>query len=97
MAHVTNFNDKIKIDMFPEEWIALGREIQHHPALIELLQKHPQSEFEVLLAEICTYCEVLLDGIYGRQDISNICNACTARLIKKRGAIMLLSGNGTAQ
>ena len=83
------------IEMFPEEWIALAREVENHPALIELLQKHLQKEFEVILAEICTYCEIVLDGIYDKDDISNICNVCTARLIKKRGAIMLLSGSGT--
>ena len=95
MAHLINLNGRVRIEMFPEEWIALNKELQNHPVLIELIQKHLQSEFEVILAEIATYCEVILDGVYTREDICNICNICTERLIKKRGAIMLLDGTGS--
>ena len=73
MAHLINLNGRVRIDMFPEEWIALNKELQNHPVLIELIQKHLQSEFEVILAEIATYCEVILDGVYTREDICNPC------------------------
>jgi hypothetical protein len=95
MAHLININGKVKMDFFPEEWIALGLEIRNHPVLVELLQKHHQSEFEVILAEIAAYCEVILDGFYTREDISNICKICTERLIRKRGTIILLNGTGS--
>lgn len=72
------------IEYFPEEYIALQAELQHHPALIELLQKHPQNETEILLLEIATYCTVIVDGTYGPTDLIRLADILRKRLENMR-------------
>lgn len=69
---------------FPDEFIDLQREILHHPDLIERLQKHPQREFEIIFAEVASYCEVVLDGIYQQDDFIKLAKIFTDRLRAKR-------------
>lgn len=81
----------IKLEFFPESRIALSREVAEHPPLLELLQKHPQAEFEIILAEIATYCGVVLDGTYTQEDLDKLCDILFKRLRAKRSSILLLN------
>lgn len=76
---------------FSEERIALQNEILKHPELIELLQKHPVGEFEIRLAEVASYCEVILDGNYTDTDIDRLCKILTWKLIEMRTNLVLVS------
>ena len=74
--------------MFGEHKIALGREVHNHPEVIELLQKHQADDFELMLAEIAAYCEVILEGEYTEYDIEQICKILTQKLVTKRLGII---------
>jgi len=77
---------------FAEERVRLAKEIsENHPKLVELLQKHPQAEFEIILAEVAAYCEVVLDGTYLQTDIDKLCDILYKKLVAKRVPIILLS------
>lgn len=81
----------VRLEFFPESRIALSREVAEHPPLLELLQKHPQAEFEIILAEIASYCEIVLDGTYSQEDLDKLCDILFKRLRAKRSSILLLN------
>jgi hypothetical protein len=49
-------NGKYVFELFPESFIQLQLEMQHHPLLIQRLQKHAGLGMEVIFAETCHYC-----------------------------------------
>lgn len=51
-------------EYFPEEWIALNRELQHHPLLAEKLAQYRADELEEKFGEIAAYMGIILDGMY---------------------------------
>jgi hypothetical protein len=69
---------------FPEEFIALNREIINHPALQERLSKHG-NDFELKLAEIAAYCLIEVDGEFTEEDLKRLAIHCTDRLKKMQG------------
>lgn len=75
------------IVMFPIERQTLNQEVTHHPELQLRLNNHPADEFELKLAEIASYCDVVLDGTYTQQDLNNICKILANRLYSMRKAI----------
>lgn len=77
--------------LFSEPRIALNREVANHPELMELLQKHPANEFEIRLAEIASYCEVILDGVYSQMELDKLCDILYKKLIQKRTPIWITS------
>jgi len=81
----------VKLEFFPESRIALSREVAEHPPLLELLKKHPQAEFEIIIAEIALYCDVALDGNYTQEDLDKLCDILFKRLRTKRSSILLLN------
>lgn len=75
----------VHINIFPDEVVDLQREIlHHHPKLQELLARHHAHEWEVKLAQIAQYCEVILDGTYLEEDIIKICKILEKKLMEKR-------------
>jgi mannose/fructose/N-acetylgalactosamine-specific phosphotransferase system component IIB len=75
--------------IFPEELIALRQEIQKHPLLLELLHDQENKDVYIQIAEIATYCNIILDGDYTQQDVLGICKACTQALMSKRTLVIL--------
>lgn len=69
---------------FPEEEQELQRELVHHPELIKRLQNHPQNEQEIIIAEIATYCEVVLEGTYTPEMLTRLCGILARRLKERR-------------
>lgn len=74
----------VHLNFFPDEFIELNMEILNHPLLGELLSHHPAHEWEIRLAQIAQYCEVVLNGDYMPEDISRIVKILTKRLAEKR-------------
>lgn len=72
------------INIWPEELIQLNRETLNHPKLMERLANHPSGEWEIKIAEIALYCEVILDGHYLPEDMIRIASVLLKRLIAKR-------------
>jgi len=81
----------MKIVMFHQNRIDLDREIHNHSKLMERLANHPADEFEIRLAEIASYCEVLLHGDYTPDDLDKLCGILFKRLLEKRIPIILTS------
>lgn len=80
--------DRRELVYFTAVQQALNAEIVKHPALMEYLQKHPSTEFEVRLAEIARFCGVALNGSYNGKDIDNVCGLCLDEL-RKRSTLIL--------
>ena len=61
-------------EYFPEGIIALQKELATglHPQLEKLLANHPAVEWEIKLAEIASYCGVLLDDTYQKEDFNQL-------------------------
>lgn len=71
-------------EYFPQVRIDLAQELQYHPELQQLLANHNAEDFEVKLAEVAAYCDVMLDGYYLPEEIDSICRLLIDRLRKKR-------------
>lgn len=82
---------KVTLSYFSPSRLALAKEIKNHPELIRLLGNHPAAEFEVKLAEIATYCEVILDGDYSPHDLDGLCDLLVRKLKQKLSGIILLN------
>lgn len=73
------------IEMFPEEYLELQRELVHHPVLVELLQKHNgDPHIDVRIMEICVYLHIIVEGTYSQQDFNNLARICTKKLKEMR-------------
>ena len=83
-------NGKVVLEFFNPARIALAKEITNHPKLIARLQKHPQAEFEILLAEIALYCEIVLDGDYTQDDLDKLCYVLLGRLRKMHSPLIVI-------
>ena len=85
------------LNIFPEPFIQLNRELVHHPQLQQLLSNHPAHEWEIRLAEIAVYCEVVLDGDYTPEQIEKLCEILRIKLIARRedNRGLLVIENGT--
>ena len=78
-----------RIEMFHQNRVDLNQEIKKHPDLMELLANHPQDEFEILLAETATYCDVVLHGDYMQSDLDRLCGILRTKLWEKRLPLMV--------
>jgi hypothetical protein len=81
--------------MFPESFIALQREIEHHPLLVQRLQKHAGLGIEVIFAETCHYCGVLVNAEFDGEMLEALADTLYHKLqsMKVREAIAGLSDN----
>lgn len=76
-------NGKYVFELFPPEYIALNLElnnIHYHPKLAEILAKFPDDEIDMKLAQIASYCEVMMDGVYDLDSRIQLCRVLLERL-----------------
>lgn len=86
------------VEMFPEGFIALDRELQsgYHSSLLPILQSTPINEIDEKIAKIAVYCGIVLNGIYTIQERSIICSTLAGRLELLRDAVkMVIVNDGT--
>ena len=85
------------INIWPDEFIALNTEITNHPDLVELLANHPAMEWEIRLAEIALFCEVIVDGDYLPEQMQQLAGILYRKLIERRkdnrGLVVITSTN----
>lgn len=79
------------LEFFSDSRIALNHEVTEHPELCALLANHPAQEFEIRLAEIASYCDVVLDDWYTPNDLDKLCDTLWNKLREKRGGIIFAS------
>ena len=82
-------------EMFPEEFIQLQKEMEHHPLLIQRIQKHAGLGMEVIFAECCHYCNVEIDAELDCEQLMALADVLRNKLLqmKVREAIVGLSDN----
>lgn len=80
---------KLDLEYFPAEIIALNREVGNHPDLMKILSEQPNKDVYIRLAEIATYCNILMIGDYSRERILQVCEECTKVLYQKRTSIIV--------
>lgn len=85
--------DNRKLEFFPQSFMDLQRELPNHPELVEHLQNHPADELELRLAEIASYCGVVLDGSYLPEELHKLAEILVKRLIAGRGGVSIIEGN----
>lgn len=80
-------------EMFPEAFIQLQLEMDHHPLLIQRIQKHANLGMEVILAEICHYCGLEIDAELDGEQLEALADTLRNKLLsmKVREAIKGLS------
>lgn len=78
------------IEMFPEVFIDLQREIlDHHSDLQEKLNSQPNKDTAVLFAEIATHLNIILAGDYMLPDLAKLFLSKLQE--KRRGGILIVS------
>lgn len=75
---------------FNQNRVDLAQECKEHPELMDLLAMHQQDEFEVMLAQIAAYCEVVLNDNYTPSDLDYLCGILCNKLREKRGSIVFI-------
>jgi hypothetical protein len=79
------------LEFFPEQFIALDREVSKHLPLVEELSALPHTtSFEERLAHIATYCDTLVDGTFTQKELCDIADILTRTLIEKRTGLLLV-------
>lgn len=78
-----------QLDFFHQNRIDLDREIHNHPELLESLVNQEANEFEMRVAVIAMYCEVILHGDYLPSDLDKLCGILYKKLVEKRVPIIL--------
>ena len=77
--------EKKKImEMFHPARIALMREVNKHPKLIEILSHVPADDWPAQLGEIAAYVLVVVDGVYMPHELDKLCDICYEKLWSKR-------------
>ena len=88
----SKYLDRRTLVYFSPAQLALNEEVVKHPKLMERLGNKITADFEVKLAEVASYCGILLDGYYDKNDIDTICDLCITELKKRSSAIILPFG-----
>lgn len=82
------------INIWPEELIQLNRETLNHPKLMTLLANHQMAEWEIKMAEIALYCDVIVNGDYMPEQMVQLAGILHKKLIEKReqqGGLVIIS------
>lgn len=78
-----------KYELFEPELQALNQEVSYHPDLMEILAGQAEKDVYVQLAEVASFCKVVLDGEYSKDDILKLCTLLTEKLYQRRTGIMI--------
>jgi N-acetylglucosamine-6-phosphate deacetylase len=65
---------------FPEEYIELQKELQHHPKLIDAIQQYKQDDGVIIILHIAAYCGVIVDGTYVEEDLVKLAGILLPKL-----------------
>jgi hypothetical protein len=86
-------------EYFPEEFIQLQLEMNHHPLLIQRLQKHSNLGMEVILAETCHYCGIEIDAELDGEQLAALADKLRTKLLQMniREAIKGISHDWTQE
>lgn len=86
-------------EYFPEAFIQLQREMQHHPLLIQRIQKHQGLGIEVIFAETAHYCGYAINADFDGEQLEALAEVLRGKLANMavREAIRGLSDDWTKE
>ena len=81
MAHYEYFSPAV---------IMLQDELAQHPPAMEFLARNCRGSADMAekLAYLCTYCDILVDDDFDKDELDDLCNLITASLYKMRTGII---------
>lgn len=81
----------VVVEMFPDSFIALQQEVLNHPRLLETLRvtRTTTQQLPEFLATVATYCNVLVEGQFGDEELDSLCDLLVTKL-KQRSSIFIL-------
>jgi len=85
------------LEFMPEERIQLMLECRRHPKLMSLLIPYGPHQDAEALAEIATYCGILLDDTLSFEEINILCKVLTESLREMRTIVVYNSTNGNGK
>lgn len=68
------------LEFFHPARIALAQEVKQHQDLKELLAEIPAEDFELKLASIAAYCNIVLEGAYYPSELDRLCELLLTKL-----------------
>ena len=82
-------------EYFPEVFVQLQLEIEHHPLLMQRLQKHAGLGIEVIFAETCHYCGYAINAELDGEQLIALADLLNDKLkgMAVKSAISGLSGD----
>lgn len=86
-----------RIEMFPDEFFEIQKELRHHPELMARLTQQTDKDIYIQMNEVAAYCNVVLDGDYDLTDMTELCRLCIERLQRMRVAIIITPPGVTLQ
>ena len=79
-------NGKYTFELFPQEYIDLNKELYEggHDKICNILGQYSADEVDIKLAQIASYCEVMLDGDYTLENRMQLCKILKEKLVLMR-------------
>lgn len=75
-------------DYFPESRIQLGRELHHHPEVMQQIQEAGVGDdYPQLLGVVAAHFNVLMDGMYTQDDLNILAEKLVFKLRAKRAGL----------
>ena len=86
-------------EYFPEAFIQLQLEMQHHPLLIQRIQKHANLGMEVIFAETAHYCGYAINAEFDGEQLEALADVLNEKLksMAVKAAIKGLSDDWTQE
>jgi len=75
---------RTKLEYFSPARIALMREVNKHPPLIELLGTIPADDWPARIGEIAAYVVIIMDGMYLPHELEKLYDILYEKLWRKR-------------
>ncbi len=79
-------NGKYTFELFPAEYIELQKELMRddHSKICNIIGQYGPDDIDIKLAQIASYCEVMLDGDYSLENRIQLCKILTEKLVLLR-------------
>lgn len=87
-------NGKMAFEFFDPKIIELQRELarpEHRELVARVMAKTDLRDFSDCIRDLATEVDIALDGMYTPQDTIDLAQKIMDRLIKRRGAILVLA------
>lgn len=82
-GHDNDDKKKLVQEMFSPARIALQKEVNRHPPLVQMLTLIDKSDWPAQIGEIAAYCFVVVDGMYMPSELDKLADILYWKLKEK--------------